>query len=193
MAWEYKQILRLIWLFLNFIRLLNISLKCSYYTQARIQRGGDLGSEPPPPPSDLSEVVSCVVAWCVGERVQQLFLPYYYQFFLDYFARQYYRKSITWHCIHTSKFNVQYRTVILSLYFPYPNYENNPTCHPLLLWKGISDFSCLELHDFTTFKTEFFSGGGPKDPPPRHMNNIKTTMSSVYLCMPYRNKFSLYV
>ena len=53
---------------------------------------------------------------------------------------------------------------------------------PCFYERALSDFSCLELHDFTPFKTEFFSGGGPKDPPPRHMNNIKTTMSSVYLC-----------
>ena len=35
-------------------------------------------------------------------------------------------------CIHTSKFNVQFGKVILSLYFPYPNYKKNPTSHPLL-------------------------------------------------------------
>ena len=35
-------------------------------------------------------------------------------------------------CIHTSKFNVQCGTVILSLYFPYPKHEKNPTSHPLV-------------------------------------------------------------
>ena len=84
--------------------------------QARIQRG-DRGSGPPPPPWDLTEVRSCVAAWWVhvGEGVQRLFSTYYYLFFLTRFARQYYTSlRITY--IHTSKFNIQYGTVILSLY-----------------------------------------------------------------------------
>ena len=40
-------------------------------------------------------------------------------------------KHIT--CIHIPKFNVQYGIVIIFLYFPYPNYEQNPTSHLLLL------------------------------------------------------------
>ena len=55
----------------------------------------------------------------------------------------------------TSMFNVQYGTVILSLYFPYPN--NFPS---LLLWKSIFIFFLLELHDFTLFKPNIFWGIG---------------------------------
>ena len=57
-------------------------------------------------------------------------------------------KHIT--CIHTSKFNVQYGTVILFLYFPYPNYEKNPTSHLLLLWKGIFIFFLSRIIKFYT-------------------------------------------
>ena len=39
---------------------------------------------------------------------------------------------------------------------------------------------CLKLHDFTSFKPIFFSGGGPPDPPPlcdtNTVYNAKTIM-----------------
>ena len=86
------------------------------------------------------------------------------------------------------KVSVQYGTVILSLYFPYQNYERIQLAIPCFYERAFSDFSCLELHDFTPFKTDFFSGEDPKTPTPRHMNNIKTTMSSVYLCREVTKK-----
>ena len=45
----------------------------------RGSRGGTGG--PDPPPWDLSMVGSCVEAWWVGEGVQRLFLPYFWQIF----------------------------------------------------------------------------------------------------------------
>ena len=68
----------------------------------------------------------------MGEGVQRLFLPYYYQFFSARFARQYYTNINV--LVYTYyKLNVQYGTVILSLYSPYQNYDKNPTFNPLLL------------------------------------------------------------
>ena len=86
-------------------------------------------------------------------------------------------------CIHTSKFNVQYGTVIFFfLYFPYPNYEKNPISHLLIYWKGIFIFFLSRLHDFTPFMPKIFWGRTPEPPPPRHIYNIKITMSSVCMC-----------
>ena len=45
-------------------------------------------------------------------------------------------------------------------------YEKNPTFHPLLLWKGIFKFTCLELHDLTPYKPKIFWGRSPRPPPP---------------------------
>ena len=112
------------------------------------------------------------------EGVQRLFLPYYYHF-LARFARQYYTNILLVYKYY--KLNVQYGTVILSLYSPYPNYDKNPTFNPLLL--GIfSYYSCLELHVFTPFKLEIFWGRTPRPPIPNTFYNIKSTMSCVYLC-----------
>ena len=69
-------------------------------------------------------------------------------------------KQIT--CMYTSNFNVQYGTVILSLYFPHPNYEKNPTCHPLLLWKGIFIFFLSRITRFYTI----YLGEEPQPPFP---------------------------
>ena len=54
-------------------------------------------------------------------------------------------------CIHTSKSNVHYGTVILSLYFPYPNHEKIPTSPSLSCFyqRTFSYLSSLEVHDFT--------------------------------------------
>ena len=93
----------------------------------RGSRGGDRGSGPP-----LRFVKGGVLCrGLMGRRgVQQLFLPYYYQFLSGLLRSPVFYKHIT--CIHASKFNSQYGTVTLSLYYPYPNYEKNPTSHPLL-------------------------------------------------------------
>ena len=95
----------------------------------------DRGSRPPPPPPlRFVRGGSCVEAWWVGEGVQRLFSTYHYQFVSGSLRSPVIYNHITY--IHTSKFNIQYGTVILSLYFPYPYYEKNPTSHPLLSWKG---------------------------------------------------------
>ena len=66
----------------------------------------------------------------MGRRgVKRLFSLYYYLFFSGSLRSPVLYKRITY--IHTFKFNSQYGTVILSLYYPYP-YEKNPTYHPLL-------------------------------------------------------------
>ena len=139
--------------------------------QARIQRGGDRGSGPPPP-WDLSEVGACVEDWWVGEGIQQLFLPYYYQFFSARFARQYYTNIVLVYTYY--KLNVQYGTVTISLYSPYPNYDKNPTFNPLLL--GIFIF-LSRITRFYTILAENFLGEDPQTPHPKHIYNIKSTMT----------------
>ena len=126
------------------------------------------GVRTPPLPRNLSEVGSCVEAWWVGEGVKRLLLPYNY-FFSGSLRSPILYKYIT--CIHTSMFNVQYGTVILSLYFPYPN--NFPSLRPCFYGRAFSYLSCLELHNFTLK----FLGEEPQPPFP-----IKTTMSYVCLC-----------
>ena len=130
---------------------------------SRLKRGSRWGADPS---WDLSEMGYCVEVWYVGEGVQLLFLPffsYYYHFLL---RSPVLYKHIT--CIHNSKFNVQYGTVILSLYFPHHDYENNITSNPLLLWKGMFIFFMSRITRFTPLKTKyFFFGRGPIDPPPQ--------------------------
>ena len=85
-------------------------------------------------------------------------------------------------CIHTSKFNVQYGTVTLSLYFPYPNHEKIPTSHPLVAFiKGHFHIYLASKYTILHQFSQSFSWGGIPKPPPRHIYNIKTTMSSVCL------------
>ena len=83
-------------------------------------------------------------------------------------------------CKHTSEFNVQYWTVILFLYFPYPIMKRIQLTVPCFM-KGHFHISCLELHDLTPLKPKIF-WGGPHTSPPRQIYKIKTTMSSVCLC-----------
>ena len=118
----------------------------------------------------------CIYVWWVGEGVQLLCIPYYYQFFST--------KHITGN-IHTKctcNFNVHYETIILFLYFPYQNYENDPTSKPLLYKRAFSFsfFFCLELQDLKPFKPKIFWVRTP-GPPPWHIYNIKTTTLSVCL------------
>ena len=47
--------------------------------------------------------------------------------------------------------------------------------------RAFSDFSCLEFHDFTPFKTKNFLGEDPKPPSPTHLQ-YKTTISYLCLC-----------
>ena len=152
------------------------------------------GTGGPDPPWDLSEVGSCVEVWWVGEGVQRLFLPYYNQFFSGSLRSPILYKHITY--IHTSKFNLVFSMERSS---PYPNFEKNPASHPLHLWKEIFIFFLSRITRFSPLKPKKKS----PDPPPRHIYNMKTTMSSVCLCtegfaivqkksMPYR-KINLYV
>ena len=46
---------------------------------------------------------------------------------------------------------------------------------------AISYFSCLELHEFTPFKTKIFIWGAPPDPHYKHIYIMKTSISSVCL------------
>ena len=50
-------------------------------------------SADPPPLKFVRGGVLCTCLW-VGEGTQRLFFPYYYQFFLARFARQYYTKIL---------------------------------------------------------------------------------------------------
>ena len=117
------------------------SCRINLRVQARIQRGGGPGVRTPPP-WDLSEAGSCVETLLVGEGVQRLFYLNII-FFSGSLRSPVLYKHIT--CNHTSKFNLQYGAVILSLYFPYQIYENYPTSHPLAAFlKDIFIFvSCL--------------------------------------------------
>ena len=145
--------------------------------QARIQR--EAGGRTPPPLRFVREVGSCEEVWWVGEGVQGLCLPCYYQFFLARFARQYFTNIMNIICKHTSEFNVQYWTVILFLYFPSPIMKRIQLTVPCFM-KGHFHISCLELHDLTPSRK--YSGGGPHISPPRQIYKIKTTMSYVCLC-----------
>ena len=138
------------------------------YIQARIQRGGTGG---PDPPWDLSEVGSCVEVWWIVEGVQRLCLPYYHQFFSGSLRSPILYKHITY--IHTSKFNVH-----PFLYFPYPTYKKNQLPLSCCYEKAFSYFSCLDLHDFTPYKPKMFWGRTPRPPIPTFYY-VKTTMSSV--------------
>ena len=141
--------------------------------------GGDRGSGPPPP-WDLSEVGSCVEAWWVhvGEGVQRLFSTYYYQIFSGSLRTPALYKCITY--IHTSKFNIQYGTAILSLYFPYPNYERIQLPIPCFMKRH----SCPELHNFTPFKTKVFWGRTPRPPLTHHI--IKLPWCHLYRFQLYK-------
>ena len=121
-----------------------------------------------PPPSDLSEMGSCVEAWWEEEEVQRLFLPYYYHFFSGSLRSPILYNHIT--CKHTCKINVQYWTVILSLYmyFPNPNYEKNTTFMKVFF---------LELHDFTPFQPKYIRGKTPSPLPD------KSTISKLLLLL----------
>ena len=135
--------------------------------------GGGPGVRTPPPPWYLSEVGSCVEAWWVGEGSNGCFyLIIINLFWLALLASILYKHISI--CIHTSKSNVQHGTVTLSLYFPYPNHEKIPTSHPLVA------FIRGHFHIYLVSKYTIFWGRIPK-PPPRHINNITTTMSSVCL------------
>ena len=120
--------------------------------------GGDRGSGPPP--WHLSEVGSCVEVWWVGEGVQRLCLPYYCNFFLAHFARQYYTNIYTYFQVQCSVLNGHPFSNI------YLNYEKNPTSHLLLLWKGIFIFFSSRITRFYTIQSENFLGRTPRPPPP---------------------------
>ena len=125
---------------------------CAYASlQARIQRG-DRGSGTPP--EICKRWGLCVEAWWVGEGVQRLFLPFYYQF---YYAKYFANILHVYKYIYTSKFNVQYgHSNPYSIFFPYSNYETITSFYERA-------FSYFFLSRFTRFYTDLrqkFSGGG---------------------------------
>ena len=105
-----------------------------------------------------------------------IFLPYYYLFFYYLFFWLASPASIT--CIHTSMFNVQYGTVILSLYFPYPN--NFPSL--AFMKEHFYIFLVRITRFYTIYLSQRFSRGGTPVPIPLHIYNIKTIMSYACLC-----------
>ena len=86
------------------------------------------GPDPPPPLRFVRGGVLWrgLMGWRGGLTVV---LAFYYQIFFWLASLAIYTNILQ---VYTSKFNVQYGTVILSLYFHYPNYEKNTTSHPLL-------------------------------------------------------------
>ena len=95
--------------------------------------GGGGGPDPPPPPLRFVRGgVLCrgLVSTCRRGGPEVVFNLLLSIFFSGSLRSPVLYKRITY--IHTSKFNIQYGTVILSQYFLYPNYEKNPTSHPLL-------------------------------------------------------------
>ena len=136
--------------------------------------GGGAGGGPDPPPPRW--FVRGGVLWrgLMGRRVRPtvvftlLFSVFFWLASLAIIIQTYNMYMYTYFQL---QLGVQYGTVILSLYFPYQNYEKNPTSHPLLLWKG-THFSCLELHDFTPFKPKNFWRRTPRPPSPTHYNVI---------------------
>ena len=99
-------------------------------------------------------------------------LPRYYLFFwlasLASIMQTYYMYTC-------SKFN---GTVILSLYFPYPNFERNQLPTPCLNERAFSYCSCPELHEFAAFKQQIFWGWTARPPSPT-LYISKITMSSL--------------
>ena len=138
--------------------------------QAQFQRG-DRGSGPP---WDLSEVGSSVEDWWVGEGVQRLFLPHFYQFFLARFARQYYTNMLHVYILPWLMFSMERSSFLY-------NSRIQITSHPLLLWKNIFIFSCLELHDFTPFKPKNFWGRIPVPFSHTHIQHQNYHVISVFV------------
>ena len=92
-----------------------------------------------------------------------LFLPYCYQFFSGSLRSPVLYKHIS--RIHTSKLNVQYGTVFLSLYFPYTKYEKKIQLSiPCFYERAFSYFYTI-LHHLS----KNFSEGGPPHPSWTHL------------------------
>ena len=103
-------------------------------TQARIQRGRRLGVRTPLRFARGWVLCRCLMSRRGGPTATVVFALIFFS--LARFARQYYKKHIT--CIHTSKSNVQYGTVILFLYFPYRKYEKNQLPLPCFYERSFS-------------------------------------------------------
>ena len=146
--------------------------------QARIQRGGG-GAEVQTPLRFVRGGVLC--RGLTGRRggptiVFTLSLSI---FCLARFARQYYKNipqvfilpssmvGMEWlSFLYISLIQIMKKIVQLSI--------------PCFYDRAFSFFFGLELHDFTPFKPNIFWGRAPRPPPsPRHIYNVKTTMSSV--------------
>ena len=170
------------WLDLILVNIWNITtieLSCNNHLSllngSRGSRWGGGGPGTPPPPLKfVRDGVLC--RGLMGRRggptiVFTLLLSL---FFLARFARQYY----------TNMFSMEQSSFFfcpLSKLWIESNF-------PSLAFMKLSErvflyFSCLELNDFTPYKPKIFWGRTPRPPPhPRHINDIKTTLSSVCLC-----------
>ena len=111
-------------------------------------------------------------------------------------------KHIT--CNHTSKFNLQYGTVMTFLYISLIKFMKRINFPSLGCFSERTFSFLFPVYNYTIFLhwSQKFSGGGPPDPPPWHIYNFKTTISSMCSCkrgacngteknMPYplQNKF----
>ena len=149
-------------------------------TCKRGSRGGDWGPDPTPPPLDLSDVGSCVEAWWVGEGVQRLFLPYHsIQIFsgslrLPVLYKHY---MYTYFQVQCSVWN-RHPFSIFAL-FKFWKVPNTPSL-PCFYKRAFSYFSCLELHNFTPFKQNFFRGKTPRPPSLTHLQYQNYHVWSVF-------------
>ena len=133
---------------------------------------GRTGGPDPPPPWDLSEVVSCVEVWGAGEGVQRMFLSYFDNFFwLAPLASIIHTVNI-WKIRITSKFK---GLPLLPSYTVIPGFYES----------AISMFICLKLHDFTPFKPIFFWGRTP-NPPPYKLTHFTKLRQSPWMCFACR-------
>ena len=134
--------------------------------QARIQRGGP-GVRTPPPLRFVRGWVLC--SGLMGGRggptvVFALILSIFFwlaslaSIIETYYMYTYFKVQCSvWngrrHFLSIFPFNIQ---IMNRIHLPIP----------CIYERAFSDFSCLELHDFTSFKPNIFSGGGPPDPLP---------------------------
>ena len=156
----------------------------------RGSRGGHRGSGPLP--WDLSEVGSCVEAWCVGEGAQRLFLPYYYLLFfwlasLPVLLQTYY--MYTYFQVQCSVWNGHPFYI-----FPLSKLWKETNFSSLAVMKGpFSHFFGLESHDSTPFQPKQFWERAPDPSPSQLLCHLcvcvelcREGLAIVQNTMPYR-------
>ena len=140
---------------------------CNIYHIPSANPEGGTGGPDPPPLRFVKGGVLC--RGLMGRRgCPTVVFTYYYQFFSGSLRSQVLYKHIT--CIHASKFNVQYGTVILSLYFSFIQlWKESQLPTPCFNERVFSYCSCPELHDFNPFKKKKFWGRTPWPSSPTHI------------------------